>query len=590
MRPTVIYYFAVFGAAALALTTAHPVAAQAASETTDQRCTPTDLKPLEIELRSAIVEIDQKLLYLTPPSGESESDALKVLTSQAKIGDAAIAKYDAWAAAFDDYTSKSAAVTTETEYLEHLKTVAENVRPEATASARDLVNGQREKVSAADAEKLTAIIAVCKAERVLRTHYDVATKLAIPPVQRPSDIPKNRNNLARADCIKAIEQPNTDAKFATCLVPPSPDDRTQGSLAGNREATSIPLPNRPLRPRGFTASFEGSKSDAEVTLQFANEYKRRSFNDNGQGYSTWGFSAGVVANGGALLDLDRDGPRNAAAFQSGFDRIGAGTKFIGSLSFHKYPWERNTYFKTRAEEVRNEVYMACIKDRGTNKPLLDCTGDGLLQWLRRMDDGVQTNKKYADKYSALYFGPTKGVTNSRQGAIITASLARPKLTYQLFDAGGTLGDKIDKRYWDFSLGLAGYSRLMSREASDLTGVISLTYKRDWRDYFASDENLDKKNLPVLDEGFVPAVELRYLWRGGNRFPATAFLPKFTLDFAAHSESVELPLLFLFGEKMDSSAGIKYTHTWHDKYDDGVKRPNTGEISLVYQKTFSLNPK
>jgi hypothetical protein len=100
----------------------------------------------------------------------------------------------------------------------------------------------------------------------------------------------------------------------------------------------------------------------------------------------------------------------------------------------------------------------------------------------------------------------------------------------------------------------------------------------------------KLNLLSFYDGIVPSVEGRLLWRGGTWFPAAAFLPKYSFDTSADRQSIDVSVLFLFGEKLSSAAGLKLTRAWGGEYDDGPDRPATSEISPIYQKTFSINPK
>lgn len=553
----------------------------------DADCDPMqDLSGLRNFLQRRVVEIDQKQLY---PA--ATQDEIKLLQSQAMVVEVAVTNFDTWKKAFDDYKTKHAAVVAGEAYLNALADVSLQVAGPGQAAAAQLLQDQQKSLGSLKAAQTTARSSTCSAALRLRQYHTIAENMVVPNISAPlRDDHSQRGIVERAECIRGFELPATDVSFSSCLVAPFNDQtRPQPSL-GNSETTSVAVPDSPLRKRGFTTSFSGSKVDTKIGFQFADEYNVRSYSKAGQRFKTWGWSLGVVTDGGTLLDLDRDGTRNVDEFESGFDRISGSTKLTGSLSFNIYPYESKEQFELRAAPIQEKVYAACIKSRAEKKSQAGCVGQDLRDWLIERDENdVQTNKAMADLYSDLYFGKGKGVTNARLGFVLNGEIARPRLKYKLFDTAGVLGAEMDSRYWNYSIGGTGYWRFDLGTYTDFTAVASLTYKQQWRDYFASDEKKDRTDLPVLDEGFAPSLEGRFLWRGRGKLPATAIMPKLTFDLAANRDRFDLPVLFLFGDKLDSSAGIQYTRKWGGNYDDGPGLPTTGEISIVYQKTFSILP-
>jgi hypothetical protein len=535
--------------------------------------TPLDPKEARDTLSNEIIRIDAGQIAAKP-----NAEPPATLRAQSLVTRAAVSKYDAWLAAKADYDSKRVKAQGALTYLAALGQVGSSISEAGRGELGRLETEQSEMTRQLVAASNAAAVELCRAYAEFDRHYKVVQALHDAPVESP--VPPNQSSqeqvAIKTQCLAAIEKPFVTADFSKCLLP---DFQTA-------QATDIPVLERPLRPRGFTAAFSGSQSDTKVSLQFANEFKlREPLIGDGQRYSTWGFSTGIVVDGGTIGDLDEDGKRNNEQFDESIDRINAKAKLTGSLSLNLYPEETAKSWQARAQDAFNSTYKACLKDRASTSSSDSCVGRDLQEWLvAKNADGSYKHATEVESYSNLYFGLPDKTMNARWGGLLNGEIARPSFTYKL------AGIEDTERQTNWSLGGAVYRRFGLTQASDLTGVLSLTYKKDWRDYFASDEMLDKTQGPVLHEGFIPAVEGRFLWRGGAWLPATAILPKYTFDTSSDRQSVDIPVLFLFGDKLSSAAGLKWTHAWGGKYDDGPERPTTSEFSVNYQKTFSINPK
>lgn len=553
-------------------------------------------QPIRDGLSKGLVRREQALQVKSLPD-----DVRVTIGAQARLIETTILNFSAWSSAEKKYAADRMAADAALKDFASLIDLKDSISSDGINAYQELLKSQRVASNLLATRSNESAQNLCRKFEDFDRHSRVVVALTMPQVpahptllderhQFASD--NGRDSLTKSDCIGAVEDPEIGARFGACLVAPF----------RKADATAVGFPDRPLRPRGFTASFTGSKSNSEITLSFANEFKLRKPRSDAQQFRTWGYSVGLAVDGGSLFDFDKDGPRNDKDFDGTFDpdRIGAGTKLTGGLSMNFYPVEPGVAWRERATKVRSEVFESCLKDRAANSSLEGCAGEDLYNWLGEGKGGGDQGFKHPDerkKYSDLYFGGPKNVTNARWGILLNGELARPLFKYKINST-----DEEDRKF-DFSVGSSLYWRpelgiksvrenAKGENVLDFTGVLSLTYKHDWRSFLKSEFESVPSAAPVLDDGFAASAEARFLWRGGDWFPATAIFPKFSYDMSPDTSdryAVDLPIMFLFGDKMDSAAGFKYTHNWGGLYDDGFDRPVTREISLVYQKSFSLNP-
>lgn len=530
----------------------------------------------------AISRLQKDVALIDSQSDAPEGDA-DILAARKILILSILARNERWIAEWAKFKAADHAATEAAALAGALTTVSGNVAAEGRAAHAELSRESGVAAATAAEARRQAAASACAEYTKLSQYLAVVENLPDIPNRSPQ---RDAAVDPLGDCIRGIGDPEIELDFSHCLLARKADGTAaDGTKVGaDAQMTNIALPDRPLQPRGFTAAFTGSKSATELSLKFANEYKLRLPDGDGQQYRTWGYSLGLATDTKSLLDLDKDGDRNDEEFESGYDRIAASTKLTGGLSFNVYPFEPESNWSRRAQKVFDDARQACLKDAAAKGSTRICLGSDLHDWLVQYDPGSGfKHAKEMAQYSDLYFGVPKSTRNAQYGMLLDFELSRPNFEFKI------AGVESDERHWDWSLRSSFYRNVPLGGGFDLTGVYSLAYKRDWRDYFASTKALDKTQQPVEEEGFVPAIEARLFYEGSRRFPPVAFLPKLSFDTTSDRDSLAVPLLFFFGEKLGASAGFRYDRAWGGNYDDGPQLPTTDTLSLIFQSTFSLNP-
>lgn len=402
---------------------------------------------------------------------------------------------------------------------------------------------------------------------------------------------------------------------------------------------SVTLPDRPLDRRGVTAQLTSSGDKTSISLKLADTINFRRFSTEGPFWQrNWniGFSLGVTADvadsKGRIAEL---GAQSEEDNLSALDRLDERVKATGSISLNWYDRERGKDWQRRGSKMQALAQVACRTDQAKSPPAFPstCRGDQLLAWIfAQKEDGSYANPDQVKAFNDVYWGPADKV--ARGGFGVSVDVAQPSFSYFPFTMvevpnplrpGETMkvidtsnlpqsfldDDPIRTRHWSYTISPYFFYRIPYAHAPHLGTTIigSATYKHNYKKRTeiticpagpvgapVVTSELCRKAFStdgVVEEGWVPSIELREQYRGfgwgRGLIPELGFAPKFAWDRPAKRYSLDFPVWMTLDDKGALSGGLSISHHWGRGTGSEPQKPETG-VYIFVGTTFSLGAK